>query len=129
MAQDSIRIDKWLWHARFFKTRTLAQNFVTAGKVRNNAIRVEKANHSVKPGDVLTFVRAERVRVIEIAAIADKRGGAPEAQLLYKDLSPLAPVKGDPDTPSPAAARERGSGRPTKRERRDTDKLRGDDFD
>ena len=122
----SIRIDKWLWHARFFKTRTLAQTQVTAGKIRVNSARISKANHAVKPGDVLTFVKADKVRVIEITMIASRRGSASEAQTLYNDLSP-APAKTsdtDPNVPAPVATRERGSGRPTKRERRDIDRLR-----
>lgn len=126
MADDTIRIDKWLWHARFFKTRTLAQTFVTSGNVRVNKQRVEKANHSVKPGDVLTFVRGPYVRVIEIVAVAERRGPATVAQTLYNDLSPPGPKKDDPDRPAPVAERERGAGRPTKRERRETDRLRGD---
>lgn len=125
MAGDTIRIDKWLWHARFFKTRTLAQGFVTAGNVRVNRQRIEKANHSVKPGDVLTFVKGPQVRVIEIVALATRRGPATEAQELYNDLSPPAPKKNDPDRPAPVARRERGAGRPTKRERRETDRLKG----
>ncbi|MBO6521641.1 MAG: RNA-binding S4 domain-containing protein [Rhodospirillales bacterium] len=125
MADGTIRIDKWLWHARFFKTRTLAQGFVTGGNVRVNKERVEKANHSVKPGDVLTFVRGH-VRIVEIVALAERRGPAKEAQALYNDLSPPAPKKNDPDAPAPVAARERGAGRPTKRERRETDRLRGE---
>lgn len=126
MADETIRIDKWLWHARFFKTRTLAQGFVTSGNVRCNKQRIEKANHSVKPGDVLTFVRGPYVRVIEIVALAERRGPATVAQTLYNDLSPPAPKKDDPDRPAPVAERERGSGRPTKRERREIDRLRGD---
>ena len=126
MADDTIRIDKWLWHARFFKTRTLAQSFVTGGNVRCNKQRIEKANHSVKPGDVLTFVRGPYVRVIEIVALAERRGPATVAQTLYNDLSPPAPKKDDPDRPAPVAERERGAGRPTKRERREIDRLRGD---
>lgn len=125
MADNTIRIDKWLWYARFFKTRTLAQNFVTAGNVRINSERVQKANTGVKPGDVLTFARGY-VRVIEVVALADKRGPASIAQTLYNDLSPPPPKKDDPDRPAPTAERERGSGRPTKRERRDIDRLRGD---
>lgn len=124
---ESIRIDKWLWHARFFKTRTLAQTFVQAGKVRINTVRCEKANHAVKPGDVLTFVKERDVKVIEVVGIGVRRGPAPEAQQLYKDLSPPpAPTaKDDPAVPAPTAQREPGAGRPTKRERRDTDRLRG----
>ena len=125
MTSETIRIDKWLWHARFFKTRTLAQNFVTGGNVRVNTLRISKANHSVKPGDVLTFVRGN-VRIIEISALADKRGPASIAQTLYNDLSPPPPKKDDPDRPAPVARRDNGAGRPTKRERRDTDRLRGE---
>ncbi len=126
MTGDTIRIDKWLWHARFFKTRTLAQGFVTGGNVRVNKQRIEKANHSVKPGDVLTFVKGPQVRVIEIVALATRRGPASEAQALYNDLSPPTPRKNDPDRPAPVAQRERGAGRPTKRERRETDRLKGE---
>jgi len=125
LTSETIRIDKWLWHARFFKTRTLAQNFVTGGNVRVNTLRISKANHSVKPGDVLTFVRGN-VRIIEISALADKRGPASIAQTLYNDLSPPPPKKDDPDRPAPVARRDNGAGRPTKRERRDTDRLRGE---
>lgn len=126
MTGDTIRIDKWLWHARFFKTRTLAQGFVTGGNVRVNKQRIEKANHSVKPGDVLTFVKGPQVRVVEIVALATRRGPASEAQALYNDLSPPTPRKNDPDRPAPVAQRERGAGRPTKRERRETDRLKGE---
>lgn len=126
MSDNTLRIDKWLWHARFFKTRTLAQNFVLAGKVRINTVKIEKANHSVRPGDVLTFAQGHRVRIIEVVALADKRGPASVAQTLYNDQSPPPPDRSDPDLPAPVAERERGSGRPTKRERRDLDRLRGD---
>ncbi len=126
MSTPSIRVDKWLWHARFFKTRTIAQNVVTSGKVRINAERISKANHIVKPGDVLTFVRGKQVCVIEILAISTRRGPAPEAQTLYTDLSPppALTAKDDPGIPAPVARREPGTGRPTKQERRKIDQLR-----
>jgi len=125
---ENIRIDKWLWHARFFKTRTIAQSFVQAGKVRLNSVRVEKPGHAVKPGDVLTFAKGRNVMIVEISAIAARRGPASEAQTLYKDISPPpAPSsKENPDVPIPVAKREQGAGRPTKRERRDLDRLRGE---
>jgi len=128
LSAPSIRIDKWLWHARFFKTRTIAQTFVTSGKVRVNSERISKSNQSVKPGDVLTFARGKQLSVIEIVTIASRRGPAPEAQALYNDLSPPAAptAKEDPDVPAPTAHRDPGAGRPTKRERRDTDRLRDD---
>ena len=125
---DGIRIDKWLWHARFFKTRTLAQAHVTGGKIRVNGDRISKANHVVRLRDVLTFVKAKEVRVIEVVAIGERRGPASEAQQLYNDLSPPA-AKSTSDNGAEGlgvANRERGSGRPTKKERRETDRLRGD---
>ena len=127
MGSDQLRIDKWLWHARFFKTRTLAQTFIQAGKVRLNTERVEKAHTKVKPGDVLTFQRGPHVRLIKVGAIGARRGPASEAQTLYEDLAP-PPVRAsepDPDTAGPAAQRDRGAGRPTKKQRRETDRLRG----
>jgi len=126
LSVSTIRIDKWLWHARFFKTRTIAQNFVTSGKVRLNSERVAKANQAVKPGDVLTFVRAKQLFIIEVAAISTRRGPAPEAQGLYNNLSPPPEptAKDDPGIPMTVAKRDPGSGRPTKRERREMDRLR-----
>lgn len=118
------RIDKWLWHARFFKTRTLAAEIVTAGHCRVNRQPVRKPSHSVGPGDVLTFPQGQAVRVIEVVATAARRGPATEAQALYSDLAPPQP-KAKSKTPPPVARREDGAGRPTKKERRDTDRLRG----
>jgi len=118
------RIDKWLWHARFFKTRTLASEVVAAGHARINRQPIRKPSQSVTPGDVLTFRQWDVVRVIEILALADRRGPASEAQTLYKDLAPPQP-RSKTDDPAPTALREDGAGRPTKKERRDTDRLRG----
>ena len=120
-----IRIDKWLWHARFLKSRTLAGKFCQAGKVRVNDDLITKAHVMVGPGDVLTFATGTRVRVIKVKAIGARRGPAPEAQGLYEDLSPPAPAKSDrPFTPAKTGEREAGAGRPTKAERRAIDKLR-----
>ncbi len=127
MAEGAIRIDKWLWFARFFKTRTLAQGFVASGKVRLNEVRIEKPSETVKPGDVLTFVRGPHVRVIEVAACGTRRGPATEAVTLYKDLSPPPERRElDPDAPAPTGRRDAGAGRPTKRERRAIDRLMGE---
>lgn len=118
MAADGakIRLDKWLWHARFFKTRTLAAKEVSAGHVRVNGTRVSKPAHAVAPDDVLTFVQARAARVVRVLAIGARRGPAPEAQTLYDDLAP--PV---PEEISPAAPKYEGKGRPTKRDRRKLD--------
>ena len=105
------RLDKWLWHARFFKTRGLATKTVSAGHVRVNGDRASKPAHSVGPGDTLTFPQAKRVRVVRILGLGERRGPAPEAQALYEDLSP-------PPDPTPPAPRYDGGGRPTKKDRR-----------
>lgn len=121
---ESLRLDKWLWHARFFKTRTLAAKAVASSPVRINRQPVSKPSQSVRPGDVLTFAQARHIRVIEIVALGARRGPAPEARALYRDLDPpVSPARKD-DKPPPLASREPGSGRPTKKERRDLDRLR-----
>lgn len=87
----SVRIDKWLWHARFFKTRALAQSAASSGRIRLNGFRVEKAHHAIKPGDVLTVVRGREVLVVRVCGEAIRRGPAREAQALYEivDETPL----------------------------------------
>lgn len=107
------RIDKWLWHARVGRTRTAAAALVTAGQVRVNRTRVVKPSHQVRPGDVITVATAGRVLVLRIVALAERRGGASLARETYEDLSP-PPVPRAPEQ----AARPRGAGRPTKRDRR-----------
>lgn len=120
------RIDKWLWHARFFKTRSLASEVVAAGHIRVNRQPVRKPSHAVAPGDVLTFPQGPHIRVIEIVANSERRGPAPEAQALYTDLSPPDRKPKEP-RPAPVAVRDEGAGRPTKKERREIDRLRGED--
>jgi ribosome-associated heat shock protein Hsp15 len=118
-----LRLDKWLWYARFFKSRTQATAACAAGKIRVNGQASSKANVMIKPADVLTFAQGPYVRVIEIVALGKRRGPAPEAQALYNDLSP---PEEQPRMPRPASVASRlpGSGRPTKRDRRLTDRLR-----
>jgi len=81
-----LRLDKWLWQARFFRTRTLAAGQVAEGQVRLNGARVTRPAQAVGPGDVLTFVQGSRVRVVRIAALGARRGPAAEARALYEDL-------------------------------------------
>jgi len=115
------RVDKYLWYTRFFKSRTLAASVVTAGRVRINGARCEKASATVKVGDVLTFPAGPLVRVIKVVNGGTRRGPASEAQTLYEDLTPPPEVRAaEPVAP---AKREAGSGRPTKKERRETDAL------
>lgn len=82
---EALRADKWLWRARFFKTRALAAKTV-AKSFRINGERTAKAHALVRPGDVLTFRQADAVRVIRVRAIGERRGPAPEAQTLYDDI-------------------------------------------
>ena len=85
------RLDKWLFHARFYRTRPLAQAAAQAGRVRLNGTRIEKPGHAVKPGDVLTLSvpfggRGGQVMAVRILALAERRGPATEAQKLYELL-------------------------------------------
>lgn len=123
-AGPSMRVDKWLWHARFFKSRSLATAMVSAGRLRIDRQPVSKAHALVRPGSVLTFPKGDDIRVIEVLAIAKRRGPAAEARLLYSDLDPPGPRIRADKPPPPPGARDRGAGRPTKRERRETDRLR-----
>lgn len=109
--RPSIRIDKWLWYARFFKTRGLASKLVSGGHVRVNSAKKSKPAHSVGEGDTLTFPQGTNIRVIRICATGTRRGPAPEAQGLYEDLSPVR----EKSPPPPKTA---GKGRPTKKDRR-----------
>jgi ribosome-associated heat shock protein Hsp15 len=89
ITSDKIRLDKWLWHARFVKTRSLAAKLCADG-IRIDGARVEKAGVSIRPGQVLTFTLGRHVRVIELVAIGVRRGPAEEARTLYRDLAPPA---------------------------------------
>ena len=80
------RLDKWLFHARFYRTRLLAQAAASAGKVRLNGNRVEKPGHAIKPGDVLTLGRGAQVMAVRVLALAERRGPASEARNLYEIL-------------------------------------------
>jgi ribosome-associated heat shock protein Hsp15 len=119
--RPTIRVDKWLWYARFFKTRGLASKLVSAGHLRVNSDRVSKPAFAVGPGDTLTFPQGGRVRVVRLVATGTRRGPAPEAQELYSDLSPPEPEKqaGIPQNPG-----FEGKGRPSKRDRRQGDLYR-----
>jgi len=124
---DTLRVDKWLWQARFFKSRTLAGKFVDSGALRVNGNRVSKAHHIVRAEDVLTFPLGDNVRIIKVLLLGTRRGPATEARTLYDDLDPPQPRKRDTTPrPAPAAEREKGSGRPTKRDRRKIDGFRED---
>ncbi len=116
-APSRLRIDKWLWHARFFKTRSLAARQVSGGHVRVNGNRVQKPAQPVGPGDVLTFAQGRDIRVVRVEAVGVRRGPAPEAQALYTDLT----EKRDAPPENPGFE---GKGRPTKKDRRALDLSR-----
>ncbi|TNE34110.1 MAG: RNA-binding S4 domain-containing protein [Alphaproteobacteria bacterium] len=122
-SSNGIRIDKWLWYARFFKSRNLASKLAQAHRIRVNSVIVTKASANVKVGDVLTFPQARDIRVVRILSLGTRRGPAPEAQDLYEDLSPPQRQEAD-KTDTPVAKRAPGAGRPTKAERRALDKFR-----
>lgn len=82
----TLRVDKWLWQARFFKTRALAAELAESGHLRINGQPTRKPGAGVGEGDVLTFPQGSRIRVIKILALGLRRGPAPEAQMLYLDL-------------------------------------------
>jgi ribosome-associated heat shock protein Hsp15 len=86
--KETQRLDKWLWHARIIKTRSLAAQFVGQGKFRINREKVLKPAYAVKAGDVITAAIYGRVRVLRIAGFSARRGPAAEAQALYVDLTP-----------------------------------------
>lgn len=122
------RIDKWLWFARFAKTRTLAAGLVSTGRIRINSSKISKPSTLIKPGDIITASIGRRVRIVEISALGARRGPAKEAMGLYEDLTPPQEVPmsgvGAPRRESTFGARIPGSGRPTKRDRRLTDRWR-----
>jgi ribosome-associated heat shock protein Hsp15 len=87
--EEAMRLDKWLWCARFFKSRALAARFCAQTGVRINGNSVVKPHYAVRPGDVLTFALGSNIRVARIRALAGRRGPASEARSLYDDLSSL----------------------------------------
>ena len=122
------RLDKFLFFSRALKSRTLAQKVIETGAIRVNSERTDRSDHKVGAGDVLTMSLHGRIVVWRILDCGTRRGPAPEAQGLYEDLSPPALPKAEMSPYEAAIApRGDGAGRPTKKERRDTDKLRGDD--
>ncbi|MDQ0475371.1 RNA-binding S4 domain-containing protein [Labrys wisconsinensis] len=90
-ATPRLRLDKWLWHARVTRTRTLAAKLVAEGHVRVNGVRTDQPAKPVKAGDVLTIALERTVRVYRVRELGDRRGPASEAQALYEDLSPEPP--------------------------------------
>jgi len=122
---DRQRIDKWLWHARVVRTRSAAAALAASGHVRINSQRIDAASQVVRAGDVVTVALDRTVRVLKVAGFAERRGSAGDAQSLYEDLSP-APRRAAPEQEPLVAARDPGTGRPTKRERRAIGRFSGE---
>ena len=118
---DTLRLDKWLWFSRLCKTRTQATALCRTGRVRVNRTPVRKPNHALRPDDVLTFPLGRRIWVVRVVALGERRGPFREAQTLYEDLSP--PPAPPAERSSGSGQRDRGAGRPTKRDRRAIDRL------
>jgi len=120
------RIDRWLWCARFFKTRSIAAKFISDGSIRLTrteiVMRIKKPSFLIRPGDILVFSRNEHACIINILSLAKRRGPATEAQMLYEDQSPPLPPKLERHIDP--FGREAGSGRPTKKDRRALDALK-----
>ena len=85
----TVRLDKWLWHARFIRNRQLADGLIAARRVRLNEQIVGKTHQLVRPGDVITLTEPARVRVVRVRALGERRGPAVEAVLLYEEITRL----------------------------------------
>jgi ribosome-associated heat shock protein Hsp15 len=118
---DSVRLDRFLWASRLFKSRTLAQAACEANHVRVNG-EPARSSQPLRVGDEVRAFSPRGTVVWEVLKLAEKRLGAPEARLLYADHSPPPPPKEER-----VAVRARGAGRPTKAERRAMTRFRGDD--
>lgn len=119
------RLDKFLFFSRALKSRTLAQKVIETGAIRVNSERTDKSDYKVGAGDVLTMAIHGRIVVWKILDTGVRRGPASEAVTLYEDLSPPSLPKAERSPYEAAIApRDEGAGRPTKKQRRDTDRLK-----
>ncbi len=128
---DKLRIDKWLWAARFYKTRSLAVEELDKGRICINGQEV-KASREVKVGDTLALRQGPLTRTLVVRGISSQRGPAPVAQQLYEETAESLALKAKAAeqrhlTSDPASSLEHG--RPTKRDRRSLDKAQGKDWD
>lgn len=119
--RSEVRVDRWLWAVRAFKTRTAASDACAGGHVTVNG-RPAKAATKVGVGDEVTATTPGGLRVLEVVQLLEKRVGAPAAAAAIIDRSPPPPPA---DRAAPPLVRDRGAGRPTKRDRRAIDRLRG----
>jgi ribosome-associated heat shock protein Hsp15 len=113
-------VDSWIWSVRLLKSRSMAAAACKGGHVRVNGERVKPA-YTVRPGDEVRLRHAGRERIVVVTRVIRKRVGAPVAVQCYVDNSPPPPPR---EAVAPAGVRDRGAGRPTKRDRRDMERLR-----
>ncbi|WP_373559751.1 RNA-binding S4 domain-containing protein [Streptomyces sp. TLI_55] len=118
---ETVRVDSWIWSVRLIKTRSAGAAACKGGHVRVNGERVKPA-HSVRVGDEVRLVHEGRERIVVVKRLIRKRVGAPVAVQCYVDNSPPPPPR---EAVAPAGIRDRGAGRPTKRDRREMERLRG----
>ncbi|WP_116709094.1 RNA-binding S4 domain-containing protein [Actinomycetospora cinnamomea] len=118
---ESVRVDRWLWAVRLTKTRADAAAACRGGHVRVNDTPAKPAT-PVRPGDTVRTRVYEIPRTVEVTRVIEKRVGAPVAVICYVDHTPPPPPP--EERPAPVAVRDRGTGRPTKRDRRMIDALR-----
>jgi ribosome-associated heat shock protein Hsp15 len=120
--RESVRVDRWLWAARVFKTRAVAAAACAGGKVDVNA-QAAKPSKPLRADDRLEITLPfGRRRIVKVVGLSDRRGPPAQARALFEDLTPPEPPR---PRPAPPPRRAPGAGRPTKRERRDLDRLRG----
>ena len=119
---EKIRLDTWLWYARFYKSRSLSSKAILSGKVRVNSNKIIKPASKVKINDVLTINHVTTVRIIQIQSLGARRGPASEAQKLYKDLSGDATGSANNKNLSQKSKKDTNK-RPTKKDRRILDKI------
>ncbi len=119
---EKIRLDTWLWYARFYKSRSLSSKAILTGKVRVNSIKIIKPASKVKIKDVLTINHVKLVRIIEVQSLGARRGPASEAQKLYKDLLEDATGASNIKYVSEEPKKDTNK-RPTKKDRRILDKI------
>lgn len=122
----SLRIDKWLWCARFYKTRSLAAEEIAKGRISVNGLAA-KASREVRPGDTVVLRQGPMQRIVVVRTLSGMRGPAPVAQQLYEETAESIALREKAQelrrlAPEPAAALHEG--RPTKRDRRDIDRAR-----
>ena len=120
---QKVRIDKWLWAVRAFKTRSLATEACTAGKIKVNGTSVKPARN-IAIGESVHFTQGIDKKIWKVLQLIEKRVSAPLAQACYEDLSPAPTPPAEPSVFIESVFRTRGEGRPTKKERRDIDKYR-----